>query len=81
LKNNGLVQIKSCWKTYTESEQKSSDMGTDCNKRKMDELLLQSKIVYQKKQQQIKNGICSSAGSISECCFVKYFAEKRIKKI
>jgi hypothetical protein len=47
----------------------------------MDELLLQSKIVYQKKQQQIKNSICSSAGCIPECSSINDFAEERIEKI
>lgn len=56
-------------------------MWTDSDERKMYELLLQCIIVNQKKQQQIKNGVCSSTGSISEGCFVKYFTEKRIKEV
>jgi hypothetical protein len=74
-------QQESCWKADQEGHHKSGDIGFECQEANMQYLFMQDKIIADKKNQDIQDGIGSAAGGIAESLYGHQLSEGRVEKI
>jgi hypothetical protein len=75
------VKVKAGRETNRKSNYKSGDVGTHGSERSINDLLLKNKIITDKINENVKQGVPASAGHIPEGLQRQQPAEWRIKKI
>jgi hypothetical protein len=80
-KHNVAHEHKTCRETDQKRYNESGYMGLKSNKSKMQNLFVQNIVICQEKNEDIKGGICASAGSIPESLKGNKLSEGRIEKI
>ena len=75
------VQVKACWKTDEERNDKSHDVRADWYKSDMQNLFVKNKIITDEVHKDIQESVTASTCNVAEGLDRKPFAEWRIKEI
>ena len=80
-KNNVTVQIKARGKTHGKCDEKGRDMRTNRSQRSIENLLFKDKIIADKINEDIEQGVKPTASQVTKSLWRNKFPERRIKKI